>query len=533
MLVGDATRIRQILVNLLSNAVKFTHQGEVFVAVDSEPVDGDTRRIRFSVQDSGIGIASEHVPRLFQSFTQVDASTTRKYGGTGLGLAITKRLAELMGGTVSVHSEPGQGSRFDVTVLAQVASAAEPAEFLQRDVPALAGKRLLIVDDNLTNRRILTRMAMMWGMQPSTLPSALEALDRIRHGESFDVAVLDMSMPGIDGLELAVEIRRRRSADELPIVMLTSLGQRQALQEAHGADLAAFLAKPIKASQLFATLLAVVQGQRLAPQPPAPAPAPPIPVLAASLPLRVLVAEDNAINQRVALRLLQRLGYRADVAANGLEVIDAVERQHYDVVLMDIQMPEMDGLQAARWIAQRRGPDGLPCVIAMTANAMPGDREAYIAAGMDGYVAKPIDMGDLAVAITRAALRVRGAAGGAPESDEVLDHRRLEHLRSLQDDSQPTLVRELIDMFVADAPGHLAALGEAHGAADAQRLGRTAHRLLSATQNIGAVRMSRLCAQIEQACRAGELAGVAGLIEALAREHEDASAALRAARSRY
>ncbi|MGD9832657.1 MAG: response regulator [Piscinibacter sp.] len=532
-LVGDATRIRQILVNLLSNAVKFTHQGEVFVAVDSEPVEGDTRRIRFSVQDSGIGIASEHVPRLFQSFTQVDASTTRKYGGTGLGLAITKRLAELMGGTVSVHSEPGQGSRFDVTVLAQVAAAAEPADFLQRDVPALAGKRLLIVDDNLTNRRILTRMAMMWGMQPSTLPSALEALDRIRHGESFDVAVLDMSMPGIDGLELAVEIRRRRTAEELPIVMLTSLGQRQALQEAHGADLAAFLAKPIKASQLFATLVAVVQGQRLAPQPPAPAPAPQIPVLAASLPLRVLVAEDNAINQRVALRLLQRLGYRADVAANGLEVIDAVERQHYDVVLMDIQMPEMDGLQAARWIAQRRGPDGLPCVIAMTANAMPGDREAYIAAGMDGYVAKPIDMGDLAVAITRAALRVRGAAAGAPEGDEVLDHRRLEHLRSLQDDSQPTLVRELIDMFVADAPGHLAALGEAHGAADAQRLGRSAHRLLSATQNIGAVRMSRLCAQIEQACRAGDLAGMEGLIEALVREHEGASAALRAARSRY
>ncbi|QTN23831.1 response regulator [Rhizobacter sp. AJA081-3] len=533
-LVGDATRIRQILVNLLSNAVKFTHQGEVFVSVDSEPVDEHTCRIRFSVQDSGIGISAEHLPRLFQSFTQVDASTTRKYGGTGLGLAISKRLAELMGGTVSVHSEPGQGSLFQVTVLATVAEAAAPAEFLQRNAPALAGKRLLIVDDNLTNRRILTRMALLWGMVPSTLPSALEALDRIRHGECYDVAVLDMSMPGIDGLELAVEIRRRRSPDELPIVMLTSLGQRQALQDEHGAGLAAYLAKPIKASQLFATLVAVVQGQRTAPQPPAPAPAPQIPVLAASLPLRVLVAEDNAINQRVALRLLQRLGYRADVAANGLEVIDAVERQHYDVVLMDIQMPEMDGLQAARWIVQRRGAGGLPRVVAMTANAMPGDREAYMAAGMDGYVAKPIEMGDLAAAMTRVAMIARGgAAADRVDEQEVLDTSRLEHLRGMQLDSEPSLVRELIDMFVADTPGHLGALVEALVAADAARLGRVAHRLLSVTQNIGAPRMSALCVEIERLCRLGEIDRVGELTDALAQEHERVNAALLAVRMRY
>ncbi|WP_298834210.1 PAS domain-containing hybrid sensor histidine kinase/response regulator [uncultured Piscinibacter sp.] len=532
-LVGDATRIRQILVNLLSNAVKFTHQGEVFVSVDSEPVDGSMHRIRFSVQDSGIGIPAEHLPRLFQSFTQVDASTTRKYGGTGLGLAISKRLAELMGGTVSVQSEPGHGSLFQVTVLVEAATTATQADFLQRNVPALSGKRLLIVDDNLTNRRILTRLALLWGMVPSTLPSALEALDRIRHGESYEVAVLDMSMPGIDGLELALEIRRRRSAEELPIVMLTSLGQRQALQDAHGAGLAAYLAKPIKASQLFSTLVAVVQGQRSAPQPPAPVPAPQIPVLAASLPLRVLVAEDNTINQRVALRLLQRLGYRADVAANGLEVIDAVERQHYDVVLMDIQMPEMDGLQAARWIVQRRGADGLPRIVAMTANAMPGDRETYMTAGMDGYVAKPIEMGDLAAAMTRVAMIARGGVAPDVDEDEVLDAQRLEHLRGMQDDSQPSLVRELIDMFVADSPSHLGALGDALGAADAARLGRAAHRFLSVTQNIGALRMSQLCAEIERRSRLGEVDGVAPLIESLAQEHERVSAALLAARIRY
>jgi CheY-like chemotaxis protein len=269
----------------------------------------------------------------------------------------------------------------------------------------------------------------------------------------------------------------------------------------------------------------------MAPQPPAPAPAPRIPVLAASLPLRVLVAEDNAINQRVALRLLQRLGYRADVAANGLEVIDAVERQHYDVVLMDIQMPEMDGLQAARWIAQRRGEDGAPRIVAMTANAMPGDREAYIAAGMDGYVAKPIEMGDLAAAMTRVAMLARG--GTAPQADEVLDMSRLEHLRGLQDDGHPALVRELIDMFLADAPGHLVTLGEAQREGDAQRLGRAAHRLLSATQNIGAARMSALCVEIERRCGQGDVGETAALLDALGAEHDSASAALLAARLHY
>ncbi len=532
-LVGDATRLRQILVNLLSNAVKFTPQGEVFVSVDSETLEGATRRIRIAVQDTGIGIPAEHVPRLFQSFTQVDASTTRKYGGTGLGLAICKRLAELMGGSIGVASEAGQGSRFEVTVLAQVAPEAEPAEFLQRGTPALAGKRLLIVDDNLTNRRVLTRMALLWGMLPSTLPSALEALDRIRHGEHFDVAVLDMSMPGMDGLQLAVEIRRRRSAEELPIVMLTSLGQRRALQEAHAAELAAFLPKPIKASQLFESLVSVVQGRRSLPAPPAPVTVPAELDSAALAPLRVLVAEDNTINQRVALRLLQRLGYRADVAANGLEVINAVERQHYDVVLMDIQMPEMDGLQAAQWIVQRRGPQGTPRIVAMTANAMPGDRETYIAAGMDGYVAKPIELADLSAAMSRASTVVRSASAMGATDGPVLDPSRLEHLRELESADQPRLVRDLIDLFLADGAAHLESLADAARAGDAARLGRAAHRLLSATQNIGAVRMSGLCAEIERLCQQGRLVDAVPLIDALAHEHAPVRAALVNARAHH
>ena len=531
-LVGDSARIRQILVNLLSNAVKFTHQGEVFVSVDSEPLQGELHRIRFAVHDSGIGIPADQLPLLFQSFTQVDASTTRKYGGTGLGLAISKRLAELMGGGISVRSDLGQGSVFHVDVQVKAAATAVPADFLQRNAPLLVGKRLLVVDDNQTNRRILTRLALRWGMLPSTLPSALEALDRIRHGERFDLAVLDFSMPGMNGLELAAQIRRERSAEELPIVMLTSFEQRPALQQGEaGAGLAASLSKPIKASELFAMLTAVVQGRGVAAAPALPAPLDSL--LATRQPLRVLIAEDHPINQRVAVQLLQRLGYRADVAGNGLEAIEAVERQAYDLVLMDIQMPEMDGLQAARWIVQRRGADGLPRIVAMTANAMPGDRETYLAAGMDGYVAKPIEIGALTEVLAQASRWAEGARVTPEGADAAIDAQRLEHLRELQDGTAPSLVRELIDMFVADVPGQLKALAQAAHNADAPQLVSLVHRLLSATDNIGARRMSGLCVEVERLARAGAVDDAAHRVDALAHEYERAQAALLTLRPRY
>ena len=530
-LVGDAARLRQILVNLLSNAVKFTHQGEVFVAVDSEPVDATTQRIHFAVKDTGIGIAAEHLPRLFQSFSQVDASTTRKYGGTGLGLAISRRLAELMGGSVSVESEPGHGSVFHATVLATRAAAAEPADFLQRDAPELVGKRILIVDDNLTNRRILTKLALRWGMKPSTLPSALEALDCVRHGEVYDVAVLDMSMPDIDGLELAAAIRRWRAPHELPIVMLTSLGQRQA---AAPAGLTAWLSKPIKASLLFSILVSVIGGQAVA----APAPEAPLPPAAPATRLRILVAEDHPVNQRVTKRLLAHLGYEADLVADGRQALDATQCRSYDLVLMDIQMPEIDGVQAAREIVGRRGPDGLPRIVAMTANAMPGDREAYIAAGMDGYLAKPIGLTDLAAVLAQASTLARDRTGAnardaTPADEPVLEHARLEHLRTIQDDSQPSLVRELIDQFMADSGSHIQRLGEAHAAGDAIVLRALAHRFLSTTQNIGAQRMAALCLELERQASVGKLAAAGALVASLADERLRAHEALAAARLRY
>ncbi len=528
-LIGDRTRVRQILVNLLSNAVKFTHQGEVFVSLDGQLQPDGRCRLHMAVKDSGIGIAAEHLPRLFQSFTQVDASTTRRFGGTGLGLAISKRLAELMGGSVSVDSEPGHGSTFHVNLLVDVSPQPPVADYLQSNAPALVGKRILVVDDNLTNRRILTKLALRWGMLPSTLPSALEALDRIRHGETFDVAVLDMSMPEIDGLDLALEIRRRRSASELPIVMLTSLGQRPS-EDAHvGVELAACLSKPIKTGQLYATLVTVTQGVHHALDTPAVAERPVTP----RQPVRVLLAEDNPVNQRVALRLLQHLGYEADLAANGLEALRAAQSKDYDLVLMDIQMPEMDGVQAARELVRRRGDSPRPRIVAMTANAMPGDRETYIAAGMDGYVAKPIQIEELAATLGHASVLSRQPPRPLGWQDGVLDHARLEHLRTMQDDSQPSLVRELIDMFLVDSGGHVARMSDALQAGQAAALRALAHRFLSMTQNIGARRLSELCQDIERLAKAEQLDAAQRLMLEAVQERDRVHKALAAARMRY
>jgi CheY-like chemotaxis protein len=387
------------------------------------------------------------------------------------------------------------------------------------------GKRILIVDDNQTNRRILTRFAMLWGMKPSTLPSALEALDRVRHGEPFDVAVLDMSMPDVDGLQLAQQLHRCRGAEGLPIVLLTSLGQRPPAVDGDTTPFSACLAKPIKAALLFDTLVATFSG-RAAPEASSGSavPAPPL------RPLHVLVAEDHAINQRVVARLLRHLGHSADIVDNGREAIDAVARQHYDVVLMDIQMPEIDGIQAARAIVQRRGSQDTPRIIAMTANAMPGDREACIDAGMDGYLAKPIELRDLADALGRVGGTDRSAAGAGTQA---IDAARLDHLRSMQDAAQPSLVRELIDMFDTDSQVHVQRIADAHARGDATALRSLAHRFLSATQNIGAWRLSDVCEQIEVLARQERLAEARALVDALSLERDRAREALATLRLRY
>jgi signal transduction histidine kinase/DNA-binding response OmpR family regulator len=394
-ILGDATRLRQVLLNLLSNAVKFTELGEVVVSVAGERGEGRTWHLNIAVRDTGIGIPPDRMNRLFESFSQVDASTTRRFGGTGLGLAISRRLIELMGGEVTVESEEGKGSTFHIVLEAEEAEV--PARIGRDGVGLqLEGKRVLVVDDNATNREIVGRQVRSWGMVVEAVELPSEALARIEGGERFDVAVLDMVMPEMDGLALAREIRRHQREPELPLVLLTSFGY---LQETRGAvEFAAQLVKPVRASQLFDALAGVLAEHVVASDVPVASDG--RGVVASSL--RILLAEDNTVNQKLALRLLEKLGYGADVASNGLEALEALDRQPYDVVLMDVQMPELDGLEATRRIRARWPAEQRPRIIAMTANAMLEDREACFAAGMDDYVAKPIRPEELAEALGRA-----------------------------------------------------------------------------------------------------------------------------------
>ena len=403
-IIGDVTRLRQILINLLSNAVKFTEEGEVALIVDaSEPVKDGLQTLHFALHDTGIGIPPERMDRLFQAFSQVDASTTRKYGGTGLGLAISKRLSEMMGGDMWVESEVGVGTTFHFTILAEAAPEMEGKPYLAGEQPQLSGRRVLVVDDNETNRRILTLQTEAWGMLPRASGDPRQALAWIEQGDPFDLAILDMQMPEMDGLALANEIRERRSAAKLPLLLFSSLGHHEV--DAAAELFAAQLQKPIKPSTLFDTVIAIFAGEVPAGsliQKPAPARVKMDPEMGARHPLRILLAEDNAVNQKLALRLLSQMGYRADVAGNGLEAIEALERQAYDVILMDVQMPEMDGLEASRQINARWDRPERPRIIAMTANAMQGDRERCLAAGMDDYVSKPVRVNELVAALSQA-----------------------------------------------------------------------------------------------------------------------------------
>ena len=403
-IIGDVTRLRQIMTNLLSNAVKFTDHGEVVLTVSSQRYkNGDTREkslLTFAVRDTGIGLSAEGMSRLFQSFSQADSSTTRKYGGTGLGLAISKRLAEMMGGTLRATSDGlGKGSTFIFTIKAEVGELPPAKKHAYVGVqPALQNKRVLIVDDNTTNRYILNVQTAKWGMIPRDTDSPRVALQWLEEGEPFDIAILDMHMPDMDGLELAQKIRQMNKP-KFPLVLFSSIGRREV---GDGIEIfSAYLTKPIKQSQLFDTLVGLFveideeqkqeTAQRFKPDP----------EMARRHPLRILLAEDNAVNQKLALRLLEQMGYRADVASNGLEAIQAVERQSYDVVLMDVQMPEMDGLEATRQIIVRK-PERRPFIIGLTANAMQGDREMCLNAGMNDYIPKPIRVAELVEALFRA-----------------------------------------------------------------------------------------------------------------------------------
>lgn len=395
---SDATRLRQILINLLSNAIKFTEKGEVVLTVKNGK---NKHELLFTVRDTGIGISEIHMARLFQSFSQADSSTTRRFGGTGLGLAISKRLAEMLGGELRVESEgTGKGSKFFFTLKAEPAKVSERKT--DRDIKGIQSilhdKNVLIVDDNVTNRRILILQTEKWGMAPRETEYPREALEWIQNGEGFDLAIFDLQMPEIDGIMLTREIRKLRDEKSLPIILLTSLGRREI--GADDLEFAAYLTKPLKPSALYDALAGLFATNVISPKVDSVKS-----VMDAELgkshPLRILLAEDNAVNQKLALRILEQMSYRADVASNGIEAVESIERQIYDVILMDVQMPEMDGLDATREI-RKLIKATQPHIIAMTANALEGDREMCIAAGMDDYLSKPIRVNELVDALMKA-----------------------------------------------------------------------------------------------------------------------------------
>ncbi|MFB9339163.1 response regulator [Actinoplanes octamycinicus] len=508
LLRGDVTRLRQILVNLLSNAVKFTATGEVVVTATAEHHGDEAVRLHLAVRDTGIGIPADRTDRLFRSFSQIDNSTTRLYGGTGLGLAISRRLAQAMDGDITVTSTPGVGSTFTTTVMLH--ACPQPAD----TVPATpAGRRVLIVDDNATNRAVLQTQLTSWGITCVAVGGAAEALAAIDNGGAFDVAVLDMHMPDTDGLQLAHMLHARAAATGvtlMPLVLLSSVtwrpepGQRDVF--------AAVMAKPVRPATLRTTLTQILTPE-LAAGVAQPATAPP--VARPARVLRILLAEDNQINQKVAQTMLAKLGHRVDAVANGLEAVHAMLRADYDVVLMDMQMPVLDGLDATRRIRAEIPGARQPRIIAMTANALQEDRAACAAAGMDDFLAKPVRPSDLAAALDSAADRTPrdGDPAGKPVTEPAVPQAREHAIRTRLDEitdgdpgpAERRLLNRILTSFISKTPDSVTELQQLLTTGDAGAVRDHAHAMKGSAANLGATTLAALLADLEHTARAGKL----------------------------
>ncbi|GAB6989695.1 response regulator [Paenibacillus pini] len=497
-LLGDVTRIRQVLVNLIGNAVKFTASGEIFVSVMKRSTEhSKTFELYVTVRDTGIGIAEEKQDQLFQSFSQVHApGTSSHYGGTGLGLAICKQLVELMGGHIELKSTEGEGSSFQFTI------AAESADLFpvnENQGTLLRQKRVLIVDDNSTNLRVLRTVLEKWGMIAKATVSAHEALLWIEQGDIFDLAIIDMRMQEMDGIQLGYKIRKYRTQASLPLIMLTSLGT-----DLRDIDLesvySAVVTKPVRDQQLKEVILSSLSENHAAPTKKA-RPTLLDSTLSDRLPLRILVAEDNAVNQKLLLRVLQKMGYSADVVTNGLEVIQILGNRHYDLVFMDVQMPVMDGIEATQRIMKQMDASKRPVIIAVTANARQEDKEKCLNAGMSDYVSKPLRINDVQRLLEYWANHIR--------SSELLDNRKkeqnyegiidivmIDEIRSLDDST--TFIQEIYQMFDTEATACIKRINELWEVKDITPLAETVHTLKGFSLNVGAAQLAQLCIQLEQ-----------------------------------
>jgi PAS domain S-box-containing protein len=539
---GDSVRFSQILTNLVGNAVKFTERGEVVIRIACVETDSDTAQLRVEVQDTGIGIAPEAQQRIFDSFTQEDGSTTRRFGGTGLGLGIARRLSHLMGGELGVRSAPGQGSTFWFTVQLRK----EPEVARGTKVANLQGRRVLIVDDNATNREILAEQLAPLGLTYEACADGQTALIRLasaqEEGRPFDLVLLDWHMPGMDGATVAVQIRSQPSLADTRIVLLSSAGLEQLPVGLAEAPIDARLTKPVRQWQLHDCVLGVLdrRGVGAAIEAAIPDDSEAAPRLGA----RVLLAEDHPVNQEVAAHMLRALGCEVDIVDDGEAALGVLARRGYDIVLMDCNMPVLDGFKATTaWRREEQDAqrDRLP-VIAVTANALQGDRERCLAAGMDDYLSKPFTTDELMSVLrrwlpgadepasreppSRRAGEQRGESSVGTEAEPPLDASVLEQVRALDSDGSGNFLRQLVDKYLSSSCADLDSLALSLNSRDAEALGKTAHRLKSASANLGAMTLSALCRDLEAAGRAGQIDDAGQLIDAIRAEYGRVSEAL-------
>ena len=519
---GDPLRFRQVLTNLLANGLKFTEEGEVVV----ELALLDTDRLHVSVRDTGIGIPLKVRARLFNAFAQADGSTMRRYGGTGLGLAISRQLVELMGGQIGFDSTESQGSTFWFSLPLRAA----PSSPSLMHVSEFAHRRVLVVEDNVTNAEILERHIVSRGMRCATACRGAQGLELLHEailaGDPFELAIIDMKMPGMDGLELTAAIRVDPQLCGLPVVLVTSLHSTAEMARAKQAGINGYLSKPVRRVELYQAL-----AQALGVAPAANASAPAASITTRIL-ARALLAEDNQVNQVVARNMLKTLGCEFDIVANGEQALQAVQRGGYDIVLMDCQMPVMDGYAATREIrAWERAQGHAPRIpiVALTANALPGDADACRDAGMDDYLAKPYSRRQLCavlarwlpadlVQITSDTVSTKQPVPLEPAAAEVgavLDAKALDRIRALEEPGSASVIEEVIGLYLHESGQQVARLRAALANSDARELGRIAHTFKSASQNVGAIRLSELCLQLERQGKTEELAGAAGLVAAI------------------
>ncbi len=513
-----------MLTNLVGNAIKFTKVGEVTVCVSCDTENERECELRFKIIDSGMGIEPETQKKLFRAFGQGDTSTTRKFGGTGLGLAISRQLVQKMGGIIGLESTPGKGSTFWFTVHLKKSPALQSV--LDGNHP-LINMRVLVVDDNTTNCRFLHEQIIAWKMRNGTATSGADALDCLRkaarEGDSYPLAIVDLEMPSMDGMALAREIKVDPKIASTRLILLAGFGKGIHSEELRAAGFADYCFKPVRQSALFDCLVNATLGASAksdsTPEPPA-APHPPVKKA------RVLIAEDNAVNQQVTLGQLKKLGYIADAVPNGLAVLEALNHTPYDIILMDCQMPELDGYEATRRVRARSGNAPGPYIIAVTAHAMQGASEKCLAAGMNDYISKPVELEALAAALARGLPSRAGTivlnnnksgagdGGVHPESESALCEKTLQDLKELGSEMGNSFFPQLLETFERNAADHLVSLRSAISGAETGQLRREAHALKGASLTIGAQGMANICQQLENL---GAAQNVMGAPEELAR----------------